>query len=393
MEAVAAQPQSANAFDWYKPGKSIAEFHSSKARTRALIGARGSGKTTGWAVDALGHAFHNPGAKIYVLRKTQKDNTVTTQDTFEEVLRACGSAYLDTGYSLFKKIDGGTHYRLPSREAVEMFNIFMRSGPNKGEILRWLETVGNRWCSFVHFAGVPDESKRAGRFRGYECSMLVFVEADQLLQEDWEMALFCLRWKNARGEHIEDTCCILDTNPPSPRHWIAKLEERSQGDPEVRFWHIPMEENRHNLPPGYVEDAKRMYAANPAMYKRMILGEYAEAFDGSRVLWAFSEEHAAENLPWPRGYELLNQSVNSLAARAATRSRSIGLIGVDAQGEWLARLDNKDDQPDEAQPAHLTTPNAQLTGGGPPSAPGIGGGTAEPPSGGAAGSCSGGMNR
>jgi len=295
----------AAAFDWYKPGPAIIEFHGCKARTRALVGARGSGKTTGWIVEALGHAFHNSGSKIYVLRKTQSENAVTTQDTFEEVLKSCGSGYVDTGYSLFKKIDGGTHYRLPSREAISLFNIFMRGNPNKGEILRWMETVGVHWCSFVHFAGVPDESKRAGRFRGYECSMLVFVEADQLLREDWEMALFCLRWKNAEGQHIQDTCCILDTNPPSPRHWIAELEERSKGDPEVRFWHIPMAENSHNLPPGYVEDAMKMYAANPAMYKRMILGEYAEAFEGSRVLWAFSEQHAGSNLPWPRGAYLV----------------------------------------------------------------------------------------
>lgn len=292
--------------EWYKPGKSVAAFHLSRARIRCLVGARGSGKTTGWIVDALGHGFHNPGAKIYVLRKTQDSNSNTTQETFEEVLKSCGSGYVDTGYSLFKKIDGGTHYRIPSKEAIELYNLFMRSGPNKGEQLRWLSTVGDRWCSFIHFSGVPDETKRASRFRGYECSMLVFVEADQLLEEDLEMAMFCLRWKNARGEHIADTCCVLDTNPPSPDHWIAKYEERHKDSENVKFWHIPMDENSHNLPPGYVEDAKRMYDKNPGMYRRMILGEYAHAFDNSgRVFWAFSESHAFEDLPWPRGAYLV----------------------------------------------------------------------------------------
>jgi hypothetical protein len=41
------------------------------------------------------------------------------------------------------------------------------------------------------------------------------------------------------------------------------------------------------------------------MYKRMILGEYAEAFEGNRVLWAFSEQHAYTDLPWPRGAYLV----------------------------------------------------------------------------------------
>lgn len=302
---LAQSVETPNAFDWYRPGKSISEFHRSKARTRGLIGARGSGKTTGWVVEALSHALNNPGAKIYVLRKTQSDNSATTQDTFEDILKTCGSAYMDTRYSLFKKIDGGTYYRLPSRDAVNLWNMFMRSKPNLREQERWLETIGNRWCSFIHFSGVPDETKRAGRFRGYEASMLVFVEADQLLLADWEMALFCLRWKNARGEHIEDTCCVLDTNPPSPDHWIAKLEEQCKNDPQVKFWHIPMEENARNLPKGYVEDAKRMYANNPTMYKRMVLGEYAYAFEGHKVFWAFSEEHAYPVLQWPRGAYLV----------------------------------------------------------------------------------------
>lgn len=303
MNAVAQDPTTDPGInlDWYKPGKSITEFHLSTARTRGLIGARGSGKTTGWTAEALSHALNNPGAKIYVLRKNASDNAATTQDTFEEVLKCCGSAYVDTGFSLFKKIEGGTFYRLPSLDAVTKWNMFLRTKPNQTQKDRWLQTEGNRWCSFIHFSGVPDETKRAGRFRGYECSMLVFVEADQLLLEDWQMALFCLRWKNAYGQHIEDTCCVLDTNPPDPDHWIAQLEKDSANDPSVRFWHIPMDENEHNLPPGYVMDAKRMYANNPGMYERMILGKYAYAYAGKKVFWAFSYDHAYQSLPWPRG--------------------------------------------------------------------------------------------
>lgn len=291
--------------EWYKPGKSIAEFHLSKARIRALIGARGSGKTTGIAVEAISHGLHYPGAKIYILRKTQDSNQNTTQETFEQVFSRCGNAYVDTGLSLFKKIEGGTQYRIPSLEGVKLFNVFLKTKPNKTETLRWLENVGNKFCSFIHFAGVPDATKRDSKFRGYECSMLIFVEADQLSEEDLKMALFCLRWPDAHGKHIPDTCCILDSNPPSPRHWIALMEERDKNFTQTQFWHIPMEENAGNLPEGYVENAKRSYANDPAMYKRMILGEYAEAFEGARVLWAFSEQHAYDNLPWPRGAYLV----------------------------------------------------------------------------------------
>jgi hypothetical protein len=291
--------------DWYKPGTSIAEFHLSKARLRVLVGARGSGKTTGVALEAIGHGFHNPGAKIYVLRKTQESNESTTLDTFEETFRKCG--LVESEYSIFKKIEGGKYFRLPSAEAIRLWNAFLTSNPTKKQMETWLNTVGATYCSFLHFAGVPDAGKRDTRFRGYECSMLIFVEADQLAEEDLLMAMFCLRWKNAHGEFIADTCCILDTNPPGTKHWIARMEETAlaQAIKDERYWHIPMEENRHNLPPNYVEDSKRLYSRRPAMYKRMILGEYADAFDGEPVLWAFSEEHAYDGLPWPSGAYLV----------------------------------------------------------------------------------------
>lgn len=296
----------AQASSWYKPGAKIAEFHASKARTRALIGARGCGKTTAIAVEAIGHGWWNAGAKVYILRKTQESNADTTLDTFEQVFKNCGTAYMQNGdRSLFRKIEGGKYYRIPSAEAVRLFNIFLQSKPTNTQIENWLNTIGNQYCSFIHFSGVPDSGKRDTRFRGYECSMLIFVEADQLAKEDLDMAMFCLRWKGPDGEYIPDACCILDTNPPGPNHWIAKLEEETANRSDVKFWHIPMEDNAHNLPPGYVDDAKARYANNPAMYKRMVLGEYAEAFDGNRVLFAFSELHAYEHLPWPRGAYLI----------------------------------------------------------------------------------------
>lgn len=303
--------------DWYRPGKAISEFHTSKARTRVLIGGRGSGKTTGVAVDViLKHCWRYAGARVYILRKTAQANQDTTLETFELVFGNSGTAFVDTGLSLFKKIEGGRQFRVPSQKAVELFNSFMKLNPRatKAEIERWLDTVGNKYCSWLLFSGVPTSSHRATRFRGFEASLIVLIEADQFDKEDVDLALACLRWKGAdpkdcdpRG-FLKEQGLILDTNPPSPRHWIAKWEEEAKTytDPNViRFWHIETEENRHNLPPNYIEDLARQYAKNPAMYKRMLLGQYAEAFDGNPVLWAFSQEHAYKDLPFPRNAYLV----------------------------------------------------------------------------------------
>lgn len=300
--------------DWYKPSAAIRDFHASKAKLRALIGGRGTGKTTTVGVEIAGHCWHNAGAKAYVLRKTQDSNADTTLETFEKKLfPEMGTGYVDTGVSLFKKLDGGVCFRLPSSLAVHRFNEWQRQFPKatKSQKLTWLESEGNRLCSFLYFAGVPEERYRASRFRGYECSLLVFVEADQLSREDLDLGTACLRWKGAdpancdNKGYIRDAGIILDTNPPAPTHWIANLERESVGDPAVRFWHLSTKDNAHNLPEGYVEGLIRQYRKNPAMLQRMVYGQYAEAFDGSPVFYAFSAEHAAENLPWPSGAYLV----------------------------------------------------------------------------------------
>src|ERR1044071_2775781 len=299
---------------WYRPTDKIKEFHASKARVRALIGGRGTGKTTAIAVEAISHCFHNAGARCYILRKTAESNADTTQETFDgQVFPNMGSAYVDTGVSLFKKIDGGKKYRLPSRKAIELFNAWKAEHPNanKSQTEQWLDGIGTLYCSHLIFAGVPEARYRATRFRGFECSMLIFVEADQLEKEDLDLGIATLRWKGADAEtcdklgFIKDAGAILDTNPPSPRHWIAQLEEDSKDDPSIQFWHLRTRDNAHNLPSGYVENLERQYRKNPAMFSRMLEGEYAEAFDGSPVLYQFSEENTGLKLPWPQGAYLI----------------------------------------------------------------------------------------
>lgn len=304
--------------DWYRPGRQMREFHHSRAKIRVLIGGRGSGKTTGGAVETIfNHCFRYAGARAYILRKTEKSNQDTTGETFGIVFGNSGTGFVDTGESLFKKIEGGRQYRLPSRKAVELWTAWLRANPHatKQEKVRWLDTEGEKYCSFLLFSGVPTSSARATRFRGFEASLIYLVEADQFDREDVDLAMACLRWKGADPEdcndqgYLKDQRLILDTNPPSPRHWIAKWEGealKDEDDPDyIRFWHLRTDENEHNLPPDYVKNLRRQYRNNRAMYLRMLEGQYAEAFDGSPVFWAFREDHAYDDLPFPQGAYLV----------------------------------------------------------------------------------------
>lgn len=303
--------------EWYACGESLTEFHQSDAFVRVLVGARGSGKTTGVTVEAIGHCWHNAGAKVMLLRKTETSQEDTTVATMGICFDAMGDLYKDTGNSLFKSWNNGRTFRIPSQKAVEEFNKAAPTWKTKGDRIQWMESEGNRLCGFIESRGLPSGGVSQSKLRGFECSMMVHIEADQIERKDFELSFACLRWKGSdpatcddKG-FIIDRSIIVDTNPPSPSHWIAKLEQEESEKPEherkMRFWHISTYENEHNLPPNYIQDTILLpYARNSAMIERMLWGRYADAFDGSPVFYAYRpEHHEAQGLGWPRGATLV----------------------------------------------------------------------------------------
>jgi hypothetical protein len=290
---------------WYRPGRSIRKFHRSKARVRFLVGARGTGKTTSDALEAVGHCWHTPGSLVLVLRKTEESQGTTAVQTFNDVYHHCGEWYVKKECSLFKSLEGGREVRVPSREAVEEWQKFIAAGPSKTQQKLWLDTEGERLCGKIIFRGLNHPTIAGSKLRSFECSMVIFVEADQLTREDFNMAILCLRLKDAHGRSHPDYNSIVDTNPPAPDHWIARLEEAGEFT-DYEFWHIPMAENEHNLPPDYVRAAKAQYRDHPTMYERMVNGNYAYVYNGSPVYWGFKvDRHTMEQPSWPKGAYLV----------------------------------------------------------------------------------------
>lgn len=293
--------------EYYRPGLTIQRFHQSPARVRFLNGGRGAGKTHACGMESILHAWDNPGAKILCVRKTETSQSDTTIETMRRLFSDMGDLYTDTGTSLFRSWNDGRSVRLPSQKAVEEYN---RVAPKmrKGDLLRWLDEEGTKMCGFLEMRGLPSVLIAENKLRGFECSKMWLVEADMIAENEFKMACQCLRWKGYDGDWILGGGVMVETNPPSPRHWIAKLEgEALEGKhPDYDFFHIHTAENKHNLPPGYVENLQHDYRNNPAMYSRMVEGQYAEAFDGDPVFFAFKKEkHVGENLPWVKGAHLV----------------------------------------------------------------------------------------
>jgi len=318
MPLVAAVPEAAAVESepecFYRPGPSIQKFHDSRAFVRIIIGGRGSGKTAACSIESIRHGWHCAGAKILFVRKTEASQVDSTIDT----LRQCfdnldPELYRETEDSLFRVWNDGRTIRIPSAEAVRRYHVVKPLLKKKSQRQAWLDTEGTRWCSFIEMRGLPNTGVSQSKLRGFECSMMVLIEADQIAHEDFMLCLACLRWKGADPKtcdangFIRAANVVLDTNPPSPSHWIAQLEENEKKKPEnerqMAFWHISTYENEQNLPPNYIERQILLpYAKNPAMIERMLWGRYADAFSGQPVYYAFERGiHVAKNLRWPIG--------------------------------------------------------------------------------------------
>jgi hypothetical protein len=306
--------------DWYKPGKSLQEFHMSKAKRRVLIGGRGCGKTFGSCVEAVNHCWHNAGAEVKIFRKFSSSQEDTVVETLLEVFAklngdidtdANPGLYKDTGRSLFQWRDRGTKIRVPSQDAVIAWSKWIDSNPGASitELEVWLNTTGDRLCGHIILDGLPDDDKAAAKLRSAQVSMLIFVEADAIAEDHIKLAEGSLRKRNAYGEYFPDDeyNIVIETNPPGKKHWLAKWEygDTENGIPpreNTVFWHIKTEENCHNLRPGYLEDLKETYRYDVCGYNRFVLGLYDDHFPGTAVIKGFSPEiHEKGGLPWPDG--------------------------------------------------------------------------------------------
>ncbi len=347
---------------WYRPGPSIDDFHESNAFVRVLVGGRGSGKTVGVAVDASRHCWRNAGAKVIVTRKTETSQVGSTIDTFAQCFQQMGDLYSAKSHGLFRIWNDGLTFRVPSAMAVQKLKEASLTR-SQSDINQWVETEGEKYCGYIEFKGLPHVSAGESKLRGMECSMMVFVEGDQIEERAFNLAFACLRWKGAdrskcdRLGFIEDRSIILDTNPPSESHWIAQMETREKQKPEVerrmKFWHISTYENESNLPPDYIKDTILLpYEFNPPMIERMLYGRYADAYEGKPVYYAYSRDrHEAQNLGWPKGATMavgMDVGTNNASTISAYRQagqylywwflREIIQIGSDTDRQCLELL-------------------------------------------------------
>lgn len=284
---------------WYLPSREIQEFHTSPARIRLIMGGRNCGKTYSVAKEVMDHCFDNPGAAVYVFRKTETSSKKTTIRTFNSVMHMMGLSKVPY---LFKSKREGTEVRVPSRKAIELFNEAMRKHPELKEsnarIEEYVEEHIARYCSWIYHTGLKDEQTSAEKLRGLECSCVVIIECDLCELSDVELAEGAMRWRGPDNDYWTEYLIILDSNPPDTSHWLVAFERKykRKGPHEFQSWHLHTASNRHNQPRDFLTNLETVYEGRPNHRKRFIEGQYADAYNGDPVLHNFNPTVHAPNV-------------------------------------------------------------------------------------------------
>lgn len=120
----------------------------------------------------------------------------------------------------------------------------------------------------VHILGSSDVRAEA-TIRGMTISLAYLDEATLVSKEFFAMLHTRLRVKGFNCQ------LLVTTNPDSPRHWLKTEYIDRAHELGHRVYHFTIDDNAHNLEPGYIADLKAQYAG--LWYKRFIEGEWTLA--------------------------------------------------------------------------------------------------------------------
>lgn len=254
--------------------KQLDAFNST-ARYVLCYGEKGSGKTRGLLDKLVRHAYENANALCLIV---VKQRSMATQggawdELIQEVLptwrdgnRDRNGNFTDNGMGLaFSDVSYDT---------------------NRNELI-WVQNRFGGWSKVTVMSALHAEQLRA-RIRGYTPS---FVLVDELTSCETDTYLVAIAAQIGRRRGIEGPqqyCAAC--NPEGPSHWVYKKwweeafdESTGQWDPDYEKHHIPIQENRHNLPPGYIENLEKLFKHDPIEADRMLRGVWVDRPSGDSL--------------------------------------------------------------------------------------------------------------
>jgi hypothetical protein len=225
------------------------------ARHVLAYGEKGTGKTWAFEHKIVRHAYENNNALVLIvapMMRTGNEGVWTELDVrvLPQWLDGMGLEYTPSKMDPFTK-----------------------------DRHRWIRNMFGGWSKLL-LMSIPHATQVQSRVKGPTPSM-VYVE--ELTNCDGREYWSYLSGQLGRRHGItgpQQFCASC--NPEGPSHWVYKvfweecLDDKKQRSPEFSVYHVPIEENRHRLPPGYIERLHETFRSDPVELRRLIYGEWID---------------------------------------------------------------------------------------------------------------------
>lgn len=256
--------------------------HDSEAVFILLHSERATGKTFGAIHDLVEHCYLNATLGFIVVKEVgQATDGGAWSKLMHHVLPAWRYGNADReGNRIDEGI--GLEYGADGYDESSMLDVQTKK-PNV-----WIRTFTGGWSRIMLFS-LPVSRQVKSKIKGKEPSFIVVDEAQTL--EDGDYFKMIVQQLGRRGGLKGKQKIIFCANPDGPSHWLYKkffidpVDERTgKWNPLFAEFHVPIQENIHNLPDGYYETYLVSATKGDAIEEaRMLRGEWIDKPSGNAL--------------------------------------------------------------------------------------------------------------
>ncbi|SRR6266496_1511798 len=187
--------------------------------------------------------------------------------------------------------EGGAWYKLNSFIRADWEKngaaVFTEPRENKyKDVYIWISNKYGGWSRVV-LLSIPYEGFVAPRVKGIEPTFILVDEAQTLETDTYFKHIV---QQLGRDPHIPHQPIVYTCNPSGRSHWLYERFFIMPVDEETGDWnknyfvlHLPISDNKHNLPPAYWERLMDATKGDDTEYRRMVLGEWVDAPSGEAL--------------------------------------------------------------------------------------------------------------
>lgn len=151
----------------------------------------------------------------------------------------------------------------------------------------WIQNRYGTWC-MITVMSCPHAQQLRARIRGVEPSFVFLDEATSCDSAEYFESVAAQLGRRPRVDGVQPF--IAATNPEDPDHWVflkwfVEPYDEATGKKDENYHDIffPAEENKENLPAGYLEGLVSVYGKNATEAARMIGGEWVAQPSGEAL--------------------------------------------------------------------------------------------------------------